>query len=61
MKVAEHLLGGLILTVMFFIMALVYGVRVEDVSLVMSTLKIMGVLLLVLIPVGVYVLADQTK
>lgn len=61
MKVAEHLLGGLILTVMVFIMTIIYGVRVEDASLVMDSLKIMGLLLLVVIPTGVYVLTNESN
>lgn len=59
MKLSEQLLGALIMSFMFFIMAVVYGVRTNDVGLVFTSLKIIGCLLLVAAPVALATIATR--
>ncbi|EOV6191553.1 hypothetical protein ACN94T_002588 [Acinetobacter baumannii] len=49
----QHTLAGLVAAFVLLLLAVIYGVRIQDAKLVIDTLTIMGYMLMIIVPLGI--------
>ncbi|HCW3892814.1 TPA: hypothetical protein OXK63_001729 [Acinetobacter baumannii] len=49
----QNTLAGLIAAFVLLLLAVIYGVRIQDAKLVIDTLTIMGYMLMIIVPLGI--------
>ncbi|ENO7683834.1 hypothetical protein ACJCFO_002856 [Acinetobacter baumannii] len=49
----QNTLAGLVAAFVLLLLAVIYGVRIQDAKLVIDTLTIMGYMLVIIVPLGI--------
>lgn len=49
----QNTLAGLVAAFVLLLLAVIYGVRIQDTKLVIDTLTIMGYMLVIIVPLGI--------
>ncbi|EOD6067779.1 hypothetical protein ACXNWJ_002970 [Acinetobacter baumannii] len=49
----QNTLAGLVAAFVLLLLAVIYGVRIQDAKLVIDTLTIMGYMLMIIVPLGI--------